>query len=226
MAINARKPSGRDGPNPFVNRKITRNQRNATKRPAPKAQPSRSHRSASLRTYPKKHSRRSIPSSPFHHTRAAITDLDIPLDSRRPVLIDGENVAYNDISSEYVANRIYQAYQWFAANGHRALVLCPDYLLAKLSGQTPHMPIELITDIPDERENHATNVAFELTLLQRAADEQAAIVSERSFASSYHSHIDVVQNRVVGFTFFRESIFIPVDPYGRAGPWLREILRK
>uniref|UniRef100_A0A182KFR2 RNase_Zc3h12a domain-containing protein n=1 Tax=Anopheles christyi TaxID=43041 RepID=A0A182KFR2_9DIPT len=222
MAVHSRKPSVRESSKPYGRNKINRSHRTAAKSPALKARPitAKRHRATSLQI------RRSVPSSPFHHTRVAITDLDIPVDSRRLVLIDGENVAYNDITDEYIANRMYQAYQWFVANGHRAVVLCPEYLSRKLSGQTPYMQIEVITNIEDGHQNHSTNVPFERTVLQRADEDEAAIVSERSFSSSYGEYLDIVKNRVIGFSFFRESIFIPVDPYGRAGPWLREILRK
>uniref|UniRef100_A0A182PVD2 RNase_Zc3h12a domain-containing protein n=1 Tax=Anopheles epiroticus TaxID=199890 RepID=A0A182PVD2_9DIPT len=229
MAVTSRKPTIRNGPKSYDGGKIIRSRRNSPKWPTPKARPTatkRNHRSGSSPSR-LSGSRRPVPSfGPTRHTRLAITDLDIPLESRRLVLIDGENVAYDDIADVYRANRIYQAYQWFVAKGHRVLVLCPHYLTQKLMGETPNMNIEFITDIPDYPSNHSSNQLFEETLLQRAFDEEAAILSERRFEQSYSLHLEIVQNRVIGYTFFWESIFIPVDPYGRAGPWLHVILHK
>uniref|UniRef100_A0A182MY17 RNase_Zc3h12a domain-containing protein n=1 Tax=Anopheles dirus TaxID=7168 RepID=A0A182MY17_9DIPT len=218
MVVNSRKPSTRDRHKTFDGRKSIR-----SRRTPPKSAITR-QRSASLRV-PRPAGKPSprIPPS----TRLAITDLDIPPENRRLVICDGENICYNDITDEYLSERLRAAVEWFQEQGFQVLMLCPDYLPDKLIGYDHRfIEIEYVSGIPDRDTNHSRNEAFEAILLRRAHQNQAAVVSERSFANTYHQARDVVLERVIGFTFFKSSIFIPVDPYGRAGPWLRVILRK
>lgn len=36
----------------------------------------------------------------------------------------------------------------------------------------------------------------------------------------------IIKNRCIGFAFFKDMFIIPVDPYGRRGPFLDQILNK
>uniref|UniRef100_A0A182QDA3 RNase NYN domain-containing protein n=1 Tax=Anopheles farauti TaxID=69004 RepID=A0A182QDA3_9DIPT len=216
MVANTRKPSVPGRHKTFESRKSIR-----TRKTPPKAPHNRPKRSQIRPGGSGSSSRSTVPT-----TRLAVTDLDIPPENRRLVICDGENICYNDITDQYLAVRLYEAVNWFLQQGFRVLMLCPDYLPRKLIG-TEHqqVKIEYVPGIPDGTSKHSYNEALERILLRRANEEQAAIVSERQFQYTYNEAQEVVQTRVIGYTFFKSSIFIPVDPYGRAGPWLRVILR-
>ncbi|XP_035899166.1 endoribonuclease ZC3H12A-like [Anopheles stephensi] len=222
MTVNAsRKSSVRDGPLKQLEHRKRERRPSSKSSAAPKV-----HQQRLKAIKKRKLSRRAGHPSSSTMTRLAVTDLDIPLEDRRMVLCDGENLAYNDITGTYDPHRIYEAVRWFRENGHRALVVVPDYLPRKLSGQLPDVDTEMVSGCYESDHNHAQNHHLEEALLRKANDTEAAVVSERRFEATYHDYPDVVLSRVIGYTFFRDSIFIPVDPYGRAGPWLRSILQK
>lgn len=158
--------------------------------------------------------------------------VNIPVDHRRSVICDGESIAYDDVSRTFKARRIERAVAWFENLGHSTVAVVPSYIdqivadghyLESLYNQGKLIRME------SDRGTAEQNVSLERQILSKALVDNAAIISEREFEVVYRENVEfrtIVEDRVVGFCFFKEEIFIPVDPYGRAGPWLVVILQK
>lgn len=164
--------------------------------------------------------------------RRVVDQNDIPAERRRSIICDGESVAYDDISETYQAGRIEKAVNFFENLGHSTMVVVPQYLQDKAAnayfldnlanqGKLIRYDCDSGTAI--------LNMSLERQLLTKAVDDDAAVISEREFEIAYYDKTEyqtVIDQRVIGFCFFKEEIFIPVDPYGRYGPLLNDILRK
>ncbi|XP_055590982.1 protein KHNYN-like [Uranotaenia lowii] len=165
--------------------------------------------------------------------RTGHQDLDIPAEQRRTVVCDGENLAYNPVFKSFDASRISAAVSYFERLGHRTVVLIPMEMLDRLKSTNVLNSLynENKLKLMESRmaETGEENTALEIELLRYAIQENAAIISERDFPNSCNadgSFMPVLRNRVIGYCFFKSTIFIPDDPYGRSGPWLNDILRK
>ncbi|XP_055622003.1 probable ribonuclease ZC3H12D [Toxorhynchites rutilus septentrionalis] len=165
--------------------------------------------------------------------RRRITDQNIPIDQRRPVICDGESIAYDAITQQFDAKRVQTAVDWFQNAGHQTTAFIPKYLRGKASNAYAFdnlynngKMIEVDCSTPGTAE---MNVQLEAQMLQKAVQDDAAVLSEREFRQSYHENSSfhpVIEQRVIGFCFFKSAIFIPTDPYGRRGANLIQILRK
>ncbi|XP_039441049.1 uncharacterized protein LOC120421834 [Culex pipiens pallens] len=159
-------------------------------------------------------------------------DQDIPADRRRPVLCDGESLAYDEVSGRFDAARVEAGVRWFEAAGHRAAAVVPrdlwgkvenSYGLENLQNEGKLVVVDCSGGSAEENEQ------LERELLEKAVGEEAVVISEREFRQVYWNYANVrpvVEGRVVGFCFFKGAIFIPVDPYGRNRPFLSSILSK
>ncbi|XP_062713631.1 protein KHNYN-like [Aedes albopictus] len=163
---------------------------------------------------------------------AASDFIDIPADERRSVICDGESICYDDVTGAFKANRIERAVSWFQAIGHDTKAVVPEYLQQKVSDgyhlDNLYNQGKLIR-VQSDYGTAQVNAPLERQLLNKAVEDNAAVVSEREFQSVWnesHEFRTIISERVVGFCFFKEEIFIPADPYGRAGPWLNVILKK
>uniref|UniRef100_A0A1Q3G017 Putative zc3h12a-like ribonuclease nyn domain protein n=1 Tax=Culex tarsalis TaxID=7177 RepID=A0A1Q3G017_CULTA len=162
--------------------------------------------------------------------RSIQQDHDIPPERRRPVLCDGESLAYDEVSGRFDAARVEAGVRWFEAIGHRTVAVVPRdlrgkatnaYALDNLQNEGRLVVVECSGGSPEE------NQELEKVLLERAVGEEGVVISEREFRQVYSNYPDVrsvVVGRVVGFCFFKGAIFIPVDPYGRNRPDLKAIL--
>uniref|UniRef100_A0A182FU19 RNase_Zc3h12a domain-containing protein n=1 Tax=Anopheles albimanus TaxID=7167 RepID=A0A182FU19_ANOAL len=162
--------------------------------------------------------------------RCNIWAINLPTEQRRPIVLDAASVSYNDITERYSGWRVLAAINWAQEIGHRVTVLAPNNMLVKEPeerGIFANIEAQGILEwlaVPETSNSYSENPDLENHLLARARELDAAIVSERSFSgASSEFHREILQ-RVIGFCFFRQEIFIPVDPYGRSGPKLREIL--
>lgn len=157
---------------------------------------------------------------------------DIPPDQRRSVICDGESLAYDEVLQKFFVVRVHNALNWFEGIGHRAVAVVPSYLAQKaddafyidnLANSGKLITFECGSGTAEQ------NPTLERQMLDKAVEEEAAVVSEREFRSVYYEkagYRTIIDGRVIGFCTFKNEIFIPVDPYGRAGPLLNAILRK
>jgi hypothetical protein len=146
--------------------------------------------------------------------------------NRRGVIIDGENVAYNEIRRTFGEgpSRIQRCLEWFQRQGCEAKIAVPSSLLKTINLDNRGVLVhECGTQNPNE------NPQIEANICQQALEEDLAIVSERTFQNMHLNNRQfqpLIENRVIGYTFFKDQIFIPSDPYGRYGPLLNNILNK
>ena len=162
--------------------------------------------------------------------RSIQQDQDIPPERRRPVLCDGESLAYDEVSGRFDAARIEAGVRWFENAGHRSIAVVPrdlrdkatnGYAFDNLQNEGRLVVVDCSGGSAEENEQ------LEKELLERATREGGVVISEREFRQVYRNYPNVqsvVENRVVGFCFFKGAIFIPVDPYGRYRPFLNSIL--
>ncbi|KAL9702687.1 hypothetical protein quinque_006205 [Culex quinquefasciatus] len=143
-------------------------------------------------------------------------DQDIPADRRRPVLCDGESLAYDEVSGRFDAARVEAGVRWFEAAGHRSAAVVPrdlwgkvenSYGLENLQNEGKLVVVDCSGGSAEENEQ------LERELLEKAVGEEAVVISEREFRQVY-------------WNYANGAIFIPVDPYGRNRPFLSSILSK
>ena len=157
---------------------------------------------------------------------------NVPQSNKKTVIIDGENVSYNEVRRNYDGTRIQRCDEWFQNYGCQVLVAMPNNLLKTIQNISVLNPIQnegrmLGHECPNN--NPWNNTAMEGFILQHALENDCAVISERTFADMHSNNPQfraLIEGGVIGFMFFKDRIFIPSDPYGRYGPLLVNILNK
>lgn len=71
-------------------------------------------------------------------------------------------------------------------------------------------------------------ITFSTRLIMQVAEKnKGVIISNDNFADLLGQNIQwdtIIGTRVVGFTWFKDQFFLPLDPYGRDGPKIDDIL--
>uniref|UniRef100_A0A1B0D9J4 Uncharacterized protein n=1 Tax=Phlebotomus papatasi TaxID=29031 RepID=A0A1B0D9J4_PHLPP len=125
------------------------------------------------------------------------------------------------------------AIEYFEEKGHEVVAVVPQFRSRKNLSTDP----ELLRDLnlkgkvifsPAKNIHGFTLSSYDdLLIMQVAEKNQGVIISNDNFADLLGQNIQwdtIIGTRVVGFTWFKDQFFLPLDPYGRDGPRIDDIL--
>ncbi|KAJ6642780.1 putative ribonuclease ZC3H12D, partial [Pseudolycoriella hygida] len=154
---------------------------------------------------------------------------------KRMVLIDGNNVAFaHSHNKEFSVEGIEICLKYFADKGYDAKAIVPQMRLKKNRSSNQDLLAKLETEgkvvfspcknLPNGKKVTSYDDRF---ILDFAADYDAAVISNdnyRDLSKECEKYRDIINTRVIGFTFLNDIIRFPQDPYGKLGPSLNDIL--
>ncbi|KAH8290820.1 hypothetical protein KR054_006073, partial [Drosophila jambulina] len=160
---------------------------------------------------------------------------DKPKSNKRPIIIDGSNVAFaHGNTNVFSSEGIKYCLQYFDKMGHNAKAVIPSFRRNFFKSSNPELLDKLhkegkIVFTPCKNIPGQKSISYDdRFILQLAYEWNAAVVSN----DNYRDLIDespafkkIVETRVLGYTWCDNIFILPKDPYGRWGPTLDEILR-
>ncbi|KAI8502107.1 NEDD4 binding protein 1 [Branchiostoma belcheri] len=155
-------------------------------------------------------------------------------DSLRPVVIDGSNVAMSHGKRNFSSRGIALCVEYFWKRGHRDItVFVPNF--RKGASTESYLLIELeekglLSFTPSRRIKGRTVASYDDRYIVRLAAEKAGVIvsndNYRDLLDESEAWRDVIENRLLLFTFVGDRFMPPDDPFGRNGPSLDDLLRK
>ncbi|XP_019638283.1 PREDICTED: NEDD4-binding protein 1-like [Branchiostoma belcheri] len=155
-------------------------------------------------------------------------------DSLRPVVIDGSNVAMSHGKRNFSSRGIALCVEYFWKRGHRDItVFVPNF--RKGASTESYLLIELeekglLSFTPSRRIKGRTVASYDDRYIVRLAAEKGGVIvsndNYRDLLDESEAWRDVIENRLLLFTFVGDRFMPPDDPFGRNGPSLDDLLRK
>ncbi|XP_066289178.1 NEDD4-binding protein 1-like [Branchiostoma lanceolatum] len=163
---------------------------------------------------------------------------DVPgNDHLRPVVIDGSNVAMSHGKKKnktFSSRGIALCVEYFWARGHRDItVFVPNF--RKGSATESYLLIELeekglLSFTPSRRIKGKTVASYDDRYIVRLAVENGGVIvsndNYRDLLDESEAWRDVIENRLLLYTFVGDRFMPPDDPFGRNGPSLDILLMK
>ncbi|GAB0092150.1 uncharacterized protein DMENIID0001_071230 [Sergentomyia squamirostris] len=154
---------------------------------------------------------------------------------KRFIVIDGSNVAFHHsvVKKVFSVEGLRIAIEYFEQKGHETVAVVPFNRTKSRMSTNPDLLRELnlkgkVIFSPSKNiKGHILSSYDDRLILQVAEANEGAIISNDNYGDllGQNSAWDqIIQSRVVGFTWFKNQFFIPSDPYGRDGPKLPDIL--
>ncbi|KAG4077012.1 hypothetical protein HA402_015999 [Bradysia odoriphaga] len=154
---------------------------------------------------------------------------------KRMVLIDGSNVAFGHSRNKgFSVEGIEICLNYFLERGYEAKAIVPQMRLKKAKSSNTDLLAKLESEgkvvfspcknLPSGQKVTSYDDRF---IMDFAVDCDAAVISNdnyRDLSKENEKYREVVNTRVIGFTFLNDIIRFPQDPYGKFGPSLTEIL--
>ncbi|EDO37123.1 predicted protein, partial [Nematostella vectensis] len=166
---------------------------------------------------------------------------DAPRDGLRPVVIDGSNVAMSHGNQRVFSCRgIALCVDWFRQRGHNEItVFVPRW---RTEAPRPGNPVEdqhillalaqqsIVKFTPSRRINGRNIVCYDdRFILELAVKCDGVVVSNDNFRDLMRENDawrEVIETRLLMYSFAGDYFMPPEDPLGRHGPTLDEFLRK
>lgn len=158
--------------------------------------------------------------------------------AKRIVIIDGSNVAFgHGNSSVFSIEGLKICIEYFEALGHEVKAVIPQFRFKRAMSSNQRLLEKLqtagkIVSTPCKTIGyHGKSVSSydDRFILEAAAQFDAVVISNDNYRDLMEEKVqyrEVIESRVVGFTWFKDMLMIPHDPYGQNGPKLHEILNK
>ncbi|XP_078608116.1 NEDD4-binding protein 1-like [Branchiostoma floridae x Branchiostoma japonicum] len=156
-------------------------------------------------------------------------------DNLRPVVIDGSNVAMSHGKKKNFSSRgIAICVEYFWKRGHRDItVFVPNYRKGCSTETNLMILLEekgLLSFTPSRRIKGKTVASYDDRYIVRLAAEKGGVIvsndNYRDLLDESQAWRDVIENRLLLYTFVGDRFMPPDDPLGRDGPSLDELLRK
>ncbi|XP_030377722.1 uncharacterized protein LOC115626474 [Scaptodrosophila lebanonensis] len=160
---------------------------------------------------------------------------DKPASGKRPILIDGSNVAFaHGCSNVYSTEGIKYCIEYFEKMGHDVKAVVPMFRRNPEKSSNPELLDKLhkakkVVFTPCKNIPGQKSASYDdRFILQLAYEINAAVVSNdnyRDLINESPAFKKIIENRVIGYTFCNDIFILPKDPYGRWGPTLDQILK-
>ncbi|XP_034103368.1 uncharacterized protein LOC117567463 isoform X1 [Drosophila albomicans] len=154
---------------------------------------------------------------------------------KRPIIIDGSNVAFaHGCSNVFSAEGVKYCIEYFLKMGHDVKAVIPQFRRNQHKSSNPALLDQLHKDnkivfTPCKNLPNQQSISYDdRFILQLAYEKNAAIVSNDNYRDLIHENAafkKIIENRVIGYSWCDDILILPKDPYGRFGPPLDEILR-
>ncbi|XP_064541405.1 NEDD4-binding protein 1-like isoform X2 [Drosophila montana] len=162
-------------------------------------------------------------------------EMDGPVSHKRPIIIDGSNVAFgHGCSNIFSAEGIKYCVEYFQKMGHDVKAVIPLFRRNPNKSSNPALLDQLhkegkIVFTPCKNLPNQQSISYDdRFILQLAYERNAAVVSNDNYRDLITENVafkKIIENRVIGYSWCDNILILPKDPYGRFGPPLAEILR-
>ncbi|XP_055690673.1 NEDD4-binding protein 1 isoform X2 [Lutzomyia longipalpis] len=153
----------------------------------------------------------------------------------RFIVLDGSNIAFHHsiMKKVFSVEGLKIAIDYFENKGHECVAVVPMFRSKARYSTNPNLLKDLnlrgkVIFSPSKNINGFSLSSYDdLLIMQVAEANDGVIVSNDNFADLLGQNIawdTIIGTRVVGFTWFKDQFFIPLDPYGRDGPKINDIL--
>ncbi|RUS90457.1 hypothetical protein EGW08_001798 [Elysia chlorotica] len=165
-----------------------------------------------------------------------------PSDSNnlRHIIIDGSNVAMSHGKDSFSCRGIKIAVDWFKARGHKYITAFvpkwrkessrPDALITDQELLNELEKDNVLVFTPARRVKGRRVVCYDDRFILKLAEETGGIVVSndvyRDLVNERETYRQVVDQRLLMYTFVGDRFMPPEDPLGRSGPTLDNFLRK
>ncbi|KAH8372291.1 hypothetical protein KR093_010941 [Drosophila rubida] len=163
------------------------------------------------------------------------TKVSVADSNKRPIIIDGSNVAFaHGCSNVFSAEGIKYCIEYFLKKGHDVKAVIPLFRRNPHKSSNPPLLDQLHKDkkivfTPCKNLPNQQSISYDdRFILQLAYERNAAIVSNDNYSDLIHENPafkKIIENRVIGYSWCDDILILPKDPYGRFGPFLDDILR-
>ncbi|KRF79185.1 endoribonuclease rege-1 isoform X2 [Drosophila virilis] len=162
-------------------------------------------------------------------------EMNGPVSHKRPIIIDGSNVAFgHGCSNIFSAEGIKYCVEYFQKMGHDVKAVIPLFRRNPNKSSNPALLDQLhkegkIVFTPCKNLPNQQSISYDdRFILQLAYERNAAVVSNDNYRDLITENVafkKIIENRVIGYSWCDNILILPKDPYGRFGPPLAEILR-
>ncbi|XP_059615001.1 uncharacterized protein LOC132260712 [Phlebotomus argentipes] len=156
---------------------------------------------------------------------------------KRPrfVVIDGSNVAFHHsvLKKVFSVEGLKIAIEHFEKKGHEVVAVVPLFRVkprfctnSKLLNEL-NLQGKVIFSPSKNIDGHCLSTYDDMLIMQVAEKNRGAVISNDNYADILGRNEAwdcIIRSRVVGFTWFKDQFFLPMDPYGRDGPKINDIL--
>ncbi|EDO38607.1 predicted protein, partial [Nematostella vectensis] len=159
----------------------------------------------------------------------------------RHIVIDGSNVAMSHGNQQcFSCQGIKLCVEWFKKRGHKEItVFVPQWRKEAPRIDTPMEDQDILLELerqrhvvftPSRRVNGRRIVCYDDRFILRLASEiDGIIVSNDNFRDLFDENPkwqEVIEHRILMYSFVGDIFMVPDDPLGRHGPTLNDFLRK
>ncbi|XP_036331183.1 uncharacterized protein LOC118742880 [Rhagoletis pomonella] len=154
--------------------------------------------------------------------------------SKRLVLIDGCNVAFNhSLNREFSVKGLKICIEFFEKLGHEVKAVLPQFRMHRCSDSAAMTELrnagKIVVTPCKNLPGMFSSSYDDRFILQLAAEMDAVIVSNdnyRDLINENRAFKKLIENRVIGFTWCNDLFMVAKDPYGKWGPPLHIILNR
>lgn len=160
-------------------------------------------------------------------------------DDLRYIVIDGSNIAMAHGNGKFSCKGIQIAVNYFVQRGHSVMVFVPQHKLCAPSPTNVILDQEILCQLKEDGhlaftpsrklQGKLINCYDDRFILSLAEREDGIIVSNdqyRDLMQEKPSWKEIVEKRLLMYTFVKDNFMLPEDPLGRDGPMLDDFLRK
>lgn len=160
-------------------------------------------------------------------------------DDLRYIVIDGSNIAMAHGNGKFSCKGIQISVNYFVQRGHNVMVFVPQHKLCAPGPSNIILDQEILYQLKEKGhlaftpsrklQGKLINCYDDRFILSLAEREDGIIVSNdqyRDLMQEKASWKEIVEKRLLMYTFVKDNFMLPEDPLGRDGPMLDEFLRK
>ncbi|XP_059614858.1 protein KHNYN-like [Phlebotomus argentipes] len=151
---------------------------------------------------------------------------------KRLVVLDGSNIAFFHSNHTYFSVRGLEiAIEEIMRMGHEVVAIVPAFRIkpGKTSDQMLLQSLVNRNLVKLVCLNTFERCYDDSFILNEAKDTNGVVVSNDNYlgeAQSSAEFLEIVENRVIPFMFFKDKFMLPQDPYGENGPTLSSLLNR
>lgn len=153
--------------------------------------------------------------------------------TKRIIILDGSNLACGYTCSHiFSVKGLKLAMRHFEEMEHEIITVIPQKRLQENETDDPKAILELheekkltITPCKNLPDNKSCSYDDRF-ILEIAAQLDGCVISNDNYSDLVADFKEIINSRVIGFTWVDDLLFLPHDPYGRNGPQLDDILYK